>query len=75
MTGQTLIGRTGRVTTAVRGGSLPGEVRVVVEGLPHYYLAYCDHAVDKDTYVLVIDAHGARGVDVEPWQPPGPQQF
>lgn len=73
MTRQTLIGRTGRVTTAVRGGPLPGEVRVVVEGLPHYYLAYCVHALVKDAHVLIIDTRGARGVDVEPWQPPGSQ--
>ena len=71
VTGQSLVGKVGRVVRAVRGGSLPGEVRVVVEGVPHYYLAYSVEAVPADTTVLVINIRGARQIDVEPWSQPG----
>ena len=71
VTGQSLVGKVGRVVRAVRGGSLPGEVRVVVAGVPHYYLAYCADAVPADTTVLVINIRGARQIDVEPWSQPG----
>jgi hypothetical protein len=70
VTGQMLVGKTGRVCAAVRGGDLPGEVRVVVEGLPHYYIAYCVKPLAVGTYVLVINARGSRRVDVEPWEEP-----
>jgi membrane protein implicated in regulation of membrane protease activity len=72
VTGQSLIGRVGRVTHRVRGGESPGEVRVVVEGLPHYYIAYCAEPVAAGQHVLVINSRGARQVDVEPWQDKGP---
>jgi membrane protein implicated in regulation of membrane protease activity len=69
--GQRLIGRIGVVTTRVRGGASPGEIRVVVEGLPHYYIAYCAEPVAVGEEVLVINSRGARQVDVEPWLMPG----
>jgi membrane protein implicated in regulation of membrane protease activity len=69
--GQRLIGRIGVVTTRVRGGASPGEIRVVVEGLPHYYIAYCAEQVAVGEEVLVINSRGARQVDVEPWLMPG----
>jgi membrane protein implicated in regulation of membrane protease activity len=71
VTGQSLVGKVGQVVRAVRGGNRPGEVRVVVEGVPHYYLAYCAHPIPADTTVLVINARGARQIDVEPWSQPG----
>jgi membrane protein implicated in regulation of membrane protease activity len=64
-----LIGRVGRVIHTVRGGELAGEVRVVVDGLAHYYLAYSATAIPAGTEVLVINSRGARQVDVEPWRP------
>jgi membrane protein implicated in regulation of membrane protease activity len=67
VTGQTLVGRTGSVTTRVRGGELPGEVKVVVAGLPHYYVAYCVRPLPVGATVLVIHSRGARQIDVEPW--------
>lgn len=67
----TLVGRIGTVCAAVRGGALPGEVRVVVQGLPHYYLAYCGQPIAEGKQVLVINSRGARKVDVEPWSQPG----
>jgi hypothetical protein len=69
--GQGLIGRIGLVTTRVRGGASPGEIRVVVEGLPHYYIAYCEVPVAVGEEVLIINSRGARQVDVEPWRMAG----
>ena len=67
MTGQTLVGKLGLVTIRVRGGPLPGEVRLVVEGIPHYFIAYCEQALAVGDQVLVINNRGARQLDVEPW--------
>jgi membrane protein implicated in regulation of membrane protease activity len=67
---QTLVGRIGRVVIAVRGGSRPGEVRLVVAGIAHYYLAYAATAIPVGTEVLVINSRGGRQVDVEPWHQP-----
>jgi len=62
-----VVGRTGRVVVGVRGGDRAGEVRVVVEGMAHYYLAYAVTAIPVGAEVLVINDRGARHVDVEPW--------
>jgi len=67
VSGQSLVGAVGVVHLRVRGGSQAGEVRVVVEGLPHYYLAYCPVAVEVGQHVVVIHNRGGRQVDVEPW--------
>jgi membrane protein implicated in regulation of membrane protease activity len=67
VTSQSLIGRVGVVVIAVRGGNLPGEVRVVVDGIPHYYLAYAVKPLPTGTEVLVINTRGALQIDVEPW--------
>ncbi len=55
--------------TAIRGGDRPGEVRVVVAGLPHYYLAYCTEPQAAGQQVLIISSRGPRLVDVEGWSP------
>jgi hypothetical protein len=68
MTSQSLVGKVGSVVRAVRGGSLPGEVRLVIAGLPHIYIAYCGDPLAVGTEVLVINNRGARAIDVEPWQ-------
>jgi membrane protein implicated in regulation of membrane protease activity len=65
--GDALVGRIGRVVIAVRGGMRPGEVRVVVEGIAHYYIAYAATPIPAGAEVLVINHRGARQVDVEPW--------
>ena len=67
MASQTLIGKVGRVVTAVRGGARPGEVRVVVGGIAHYYIAYGRQPIGVGVDVLVINNRGARQIDVEPW--------
>jgi membrane protein implicated in regulation of membrane protease activity len=64
---QTTVGRVGTVVHAIRGGAQPGEVRVRVEGIAHYYLAYAVTAIPAGADVLVINNRGARQVDVEPW--------
>ena len=62
-----VVGRVGTVVNGIRGGDLPGEVRLVVAGIAHYYLAYAARALPAGTDVLVINNRGARQVDVEPW--------
>ena len=62
-----LVGRIGRLVHGVRGGELAGEVRVVVDGLAHYYLAYAATAIPAGAQVLVIHNRGAGQVDVETW--------
>jgi hypothetical protein len=65
--GRQAIGKVGSVTHRVRGGDRPGEVKVVVAGLPHHYLAFCPVEVSVGERVLVINVRGPREVDVEPW--------
>lgn len=65
--GRLLVGRIGRVVHALRGGDRPGEVRVVVDGIAHYYLAYASTPVPTGAEVLIINDRGARQIDVEPW--------
>ncbi|AEV89089.1 hypothetical protein ACWT_8080 [Actinoplanes sp. SE50] len=67
MTRETLVGRIGTVITAIRGGERAGEVRLVVAGIAHYYLAYAAAPVPPGSEVLVINHRGARQIDVEPW--------
>jgi hypothetical protein len=68
VTGADLVGRIGSVTTRVRGGERPGEVKVVVGGLAHYYLAFCRDVLPVGAQVLVIGVRQGRQVDVEPWE-------
>jgi membrane protein implicated in regulation of membrane protease activity len=67
VTGRALVGRTGSVTVRVPGGDRPGEVRLVVQGIPHHYIAYCREPLAIGDKVLVVDARGARQVDVTLW--------
>jgi membrane protein implicated in regulation of membrane protease activity len=67
VTRETIVGRVGTVITPIRGGDLAGEVKLVVAGIAHYYLAYATTALPAGTDVLVINNRGARQVDVEPW--------
>ncbi len=67
MRGQALVGKVGVVVTAVRGGERAGELRVVVQGVPHHYLAYAAEPIPAGAHALVIHCRGARQVDVEPW--------
>lgn len=64
------VGLMGTVVTRIRGGELPGEVRVLCAGLPHTYIAYAEAALPVGAHVLVINDRGARRIDVEPWDMP-----
>jgi hypothetical protein len=44
---------------------------LVVQGIPHYYIAYCGQALAVGEQVLVINNRGGRQLDVEPWRQPG----
>ena len=67
MARQSLVGKIGTVIHPVRGGSRPGEVRVVVQGMPHYYIAYAAVGVPAGAEVIIVNSRGAQQVDVEPW--------
>lgn len=64
------MGRIGTVIRRVRGGALPGEVRLMLDGMAHYYLAYAPTPIAAGSPVLVVHCRGARMIDVEPWQAP-----
>ena len=67
-----VVGRVGTVLTRIRGGALPGEVRVPVRGTTETFIAYCPTQVERNETVLVIHSRGERAVDVElaPWAAP-----
>jgi membrane protein implicated in regulation of membrane protease activity len=67
---QELVGLIGTVSHAIRGGRLPGEVKVSCDGSINHFIAFCDHALPQGTQVLVVHNRGARQVDVEPWTDP-----
>ncbi len=70
MSSAALVGKLGTVTTRVRGGDKAGEVRVVVEGVPHFYLGFAPTEIAVGTQVLIIGLRGARQIVVEPWTQP-----
>lgn len=61
------LGAIGKVVRAVRGGRMPGEIRVVVGGQPKLFLAYADEELGVDERVRVVRGRGPRTVQVEPW--------
>ncbi len=61
-----VVGRTGHVTTAIPGGSEPGEVLVRVRGGTEAYIAYASEPVERGTLVVVVADRGARSLDVAP---------
>lgn len=67
MADQVVVGRVGVIATRVRGQELPGEVRIVMGGVPHMLLAFCPDPLERGQEVLVVADRGARRVDVEPW--------
>jgi len=64
-----VIGKVGTVLTRIRGGTLPGEVRVSIRGTAETFIAYCPTQVERHETVLVVHSRGERAVDVEhaPW--------
>lgn len=61
---QEVIGKLGTVVTRIRGGDLPGEVRVAVRGGTEDFIAYAEQEIPRDVTVLVFQSRGERAVDV-----------
>jgi hypothetical protein len=61
-----VVGKVGTVLTRIRGGALPGEVRLPVRGTTETFIAYCPVLVERHETVLVVHSRGERAVDVEP---------
>lgn len=64
-----VVGKVGTVLTRIRGGALPGEVRLPVRGTTETFIAYCPTPIERHETVLVLHSRGDRAVDVEhaPW--------
>jgi hypothetical protein len=67
MSDEEVTGRAGMVTTRIRGGDLPGEVRVAIRGGTESFIAYAEHEIQRDETVLVYRSRGDRAVDVVPF--------
>ena len=67
MADQTLVGMVGSVVRAVRGGRMPGEVRVVQAGMPILLMAFSEQELPVASRVRIVHSRGSRQVDVEPW--------
>ena len=61
-----VVGKLGTVVTRIRGGELPGEVRIAVRGVPETFIAYSETPVERHETVLVFHSRGNRAVDVAP---------
>lgn len=70
--GETAVGRVGHVVMRVRGGEVPGEVELTVDGVPEAYLAYAPEALAVGAPVLVVSDRGGRSLDVVSWELAGP---
>jgi len=57
-------GRSGKVTTRIRGGDLPGEIVVAVRGGTESFIAFAETEIPRDETVLVFRSRGERAVDV-----------
>lgn len=64
---RSLVGLLGSVIRPIRGGRLPGEIRVVMSGEAVLFLAYCEHPLEAGARVRIVAARGSRQVDVEAW--------
>jgi hypothetical protein len=62
-----VIGRSGTVTTRIRGGELPGEVVVAVRGGTESFIAYADEEIPRGETILVFRSRGPRAIDVTPY--------
>ena len=62
------VGLVGRVVVRIRGGELPGEISLTLQGAPDTRIAYSTEEVPVGAEVLVIGSRGGRRIDVVPWQ-------
>jgi membrane protein implicated in regulation of membrane protease activity len=61
-----VVGKLGKVVTRIRGGEMPGEVRIPVRGTFETFIAYSDTPIERHETVLVFHSRGNRAVDVAP---------
>lgn len=61
------VGAVGTVVRPIRGGRLPGEIRVIDGGEVVLLLAYCADPLSEGQRVRVVHNRGSRQVDVAPW--------
>ena len=61
------IGTVGRVIVRIRGGDVPGEVELTVQGMRDTCIAYAAEEVPVGADVLVVGSRGGRRVEVVPW--------
>lgn len=61
------VGALGTVVREIRGGKLPGEIRVIDGGEALLLMAYCEQPVAAGARVRVTGGRGPRQVDVRPW--------
>jgi membrane protein implicated in regulation of membrane protease activity len=71
MSDDEVTGKSGTVTTRIRGGGFPGEVRVAIRGGTESFIAYAEHEIPRGETVLVFRSRGARAVDVIPYSETG----
>jgi membrane protein implicated in regulation of membrane protease activity len=64
MSDDQVVGRSGTVTTRIRGGDLPGEVQVAIRGGTESFIAYADQEIARGESILVFHSRGYRAVDV-----------
>jgi hypothetical protein len=67
---ESAIGSVGVLVIGTRGASGPGEVLIGIRGGTETYLAWSETPLPAGTTVLVIEARGARSVDVAAWDHP-----
>ncbi|WP_460605850.1 NfeD family protein [Jatrophihabitans fulvus] len=67
MADPSLVGALGTVVRDIRGGRLPGEIRVVDGGEAVLLMAYCERPLAAGARVRVTGGRGPRQVDVRPW--------
>jgi membrane protein implicated in regulation of membrane protease activity len=61
---ENLVGEVGVVTTRIRGGDRPGEVRIPMQGGSESFIAYGDGPIERGQQVLVVARRPGRAVDV-----------
>jgi hypothetical protein len=67
MSDEEVTGKSGTVTTRIRGGNLPGEIKVAMRGGTESFIAYAEREIQRNETVLVYRPHGDRAVDVIPF--------
>lgn len=67
MANQSIVGAVGTVTRTIRGGRLPGEIRVVDAGEPVLMMAYSVGPREVGERVRITHNRGSRQVDVSTW--------